>query len=87
MNHSSDDVQSVLVYSSETWAMIDGEDDIKRLERAENILLRWMCDVTLTDGIWTAELIDCLGFVSVEKVVSRGRLGWYGNVERKYKCD
>jgi len=35
----------------------------------------------------TAELIDCLGVVSVDEVVSRGLLRWYMHVERKDKCD
>jgi len=36
-------VQIVLVYSSETWAM--KVNYMRRLERAENIMLRWMFGV------------------------------------------
>jgi len=50
--------QSVLVYGSETWAM--KVNDMRRLERAENTMLRWMCDLTLRDKKLTAELLDCL---------------------------
>jgi len=31
--------------------------------------------------------MDCLGVVRVKEVVSRGRLRWYGRVERKDKSD
>jgi hypothetical protein len=34
-------VQSVLVYGSETWAM--KVDDMRRLERTERMMVRWMC--------------------------------------------
>jgi len=50
-------------------------------------MLRWMCGVTLRDRKRTAELLDCLGVVSVDELVTRGRLGWYENVERKDKSD
>jgi len=31
--------------------------------------------------------MDCLGVVSAEEVVRRGRLGWYGHVVRKDMSD
>jgi len=34
-------------------------NDIRRLERVENTMLRWTCDVTLRDWQLTAELMDC----------------------------
>jgi len=40
----------------------------------ENIMLRWMCGVTLRDREITLELMDNIGVVSVEEVVSRGRV-------------
>jgi len=52
-----------MVYGSETWAM--KVNDMRRLERAQNTMLRWMCGVTLRD--WNhrpGELMDCLGVVS-----------------------
>ena len=38
-------VQSVLVYGSETWAMKD--EDMNRLMRTQNWMMRWMCGVQL----------------------------------------
>ena len=37
-------VQSVMVYASETWAIRVEEE--QRMERNENVMLKWMCGVT-----------------------------------------
>jgi len=37
-------------------------------------MLRWMCDLTLRGRIWYAELMERLGLVYVEGVLSPGRL-------------
>jgi len=42
-------VQSVMVYGSETWSM--KEEDKRRLERAERMMVRWMCGVSLKDRV------------------------------------
>ena len=34
-------VQSVMIYASETWRM--KVEDTRRLERAEGMMVRWMC--------------------------------------------
>ena len=74
-------VQSVLVYASEAWAL--KVCDVQRLERTEMMMVRWMCGVTLKDRRSSQELLDRLGIVSVADVVRRGRLRWFGHVERK----
>src|SRR5438876_2973185 len=74
-------VQRVLVYGSETWPM--KKDDMQRLVRTENNMVRWMSGVTLKDRRTCEELRQGLGIESVDRVVSRGRLRWYGHVERK----
>ena len=38
-------VRSVMLYSSETWPV--KEEDIKRLERNDARMIRWMCGVSL----------------------------------------
>ena len=38
-------VQNVVVYGSETWVV--KVDDIRSFERAERIMVRWMCGVSL----------------------------------------
>ena len=44
---------------------------------------RWMCGVTLRDKVPTVELRRRLGIEGVAEVMRRGRLRWFGHVERK----
>ena len=74
-------VQSVLMYGSETWPM--KVDDLHRLERAERMMVRWMCGVSLKAHRLTEDLYKSLGVESVFEVVRRRRLRWFGHVERK----
>ena len=74
-------VQSVMVYASETWAVRVKEE--QRMERNENVMLRWMCEVTLRDKVPLVELRQRLGIEEVVEVMRRGRLRWFGHVERK----
>jgi len=74
-------VQSVLVYGSETWPM--KLEDMHRLERNERMMVRWMCGVTLKDKKSSAALLSRLGIDCVEEIVRRGRLRWFGHLERK----
>ena len=69
-----------MVYGSETWPM--KADDLLRLVRTERMMVRWMCGVTLKDRKASVELLDRLGVVAVDDVVRRGRLRWFGHVER-----
>src|SRR6267154_3546274 len=74
-------VQRVLVYGSEPWAM--KVDDMQRLRRTENNMVRWISGVTMKDRRSCEKLRQGLGIESVDSVVSRCRLRWYGHVERK----
>ena len=78
-------VQSVMVYGSETWSM--KAEDMQRLERTERMMIRWMCGVRLSDKKTSAELLSRLDIESVSVVVRRGRLRWFGHVERKQPDD
>jgi hypothetical protein len=78
-------VQSVMIYGSETWAT--KVEDVNRLVRAERMMVRWMCGVTLKDRIHSEELLERLGITSVADVVRRGRLRWFGHVERMPDSD
>ena len=69
-----------MVYGSETWAM--KVEDMRRLERAERMMVRWMCGVTLKERKHSEELLARLGIEGVAEIVRRGRLRWYGHVER-----
>src|SRR5207244_4086203 len=73
-------VQSVLVYGSETWPL--KEEDARRLERNEMWMVRRMCGVKLSDRKRSEYLRSRLGIECVVEMVRRGRLRWFGHVER-----
>ena len=54
-----------------------------RLERTERMMVRWMCGVSLKDRKSNEELRSRLKIECVSEVVRRGRLRWFGHVERK----
>lgn len=74
-------VQCVMTYGSETWPM--RVEDLRRLERTEKMMIRWMSGVTLRNGKTSEEIRNRLGIVSVSDLVRQGRLRWFGHVERK----
>jgi hypothetical protein len=49
--------------------------------------VRWMCGVTLKDKKSSQELLGRLGVEDVVDVMKRGRLLWFGHVERKPRED
>ena len=78
-------MQAVLVYCSETSALKD--EDMRRLERTDNWMMRWMCSVQLKIRVKIEELWKRLEIEGVSDVVRRGRLRWFGHVERKNAGD
>ena len=50
-------------------------------------MVRWMCGVSLNDRKRSVDLYRLLGVQSVDEVVRRGRLRWFGHVERKSEDD
>ena len=78
-------VQTVLLYGSETWPVTT--EDVQRMERAERMMVRWMCGVSLKNRISSAELYGRLGIEEVRDVMRRGHLRWFGHLERKSKED
>src|SRR5437867_10726424 len=60
---------------------------MQRLRSTENSMVRWMSGVTLKDRRVSVQLRHGLGIESVDSVVSRGRLRWFGHVERKETND
>ena len=47
------------------------------------MMVRWMCGVSLEDRKHSVDLYSLLGVQSVAEVVRRGRLRWFGHVERE----
>ena len=69
-----------MLYGSETWPL--KEDDLKRLERNDNRMTRWMCGVTLQQKISSSEIRNRLQLCSIRECVKRRRLEWFGHLER-----
>ena len=69
-------VQSVLKYGTETWAMKIA--NLQSLERTEQMMVKWMCGVSLKDRKRSVDLYSLLRVQSVAEVVRRGRLGGLG---------
>ena len=74
-------VRSVMLYASETWAL--REEDLVRLERNDMRMIRWMCGVTLRDRKSSEELRQRLGVESIRECIRKGRLRWFGHIERR----
>ena len=72
---------SALTYGTETWEM--KKANLHSLEKTERMMVRWMCEVSLKDRKRSVDLYSPLGVQSVDEVVRRGRLRWFGHVERK----
>ena len=58
-------------------------ENLHSLERAERMMVRWMCGVSLKDKKRSEDLYSLSGVQSVARVVRRGRLRWFGHVECK----
>jgi len=56
---------------------------MQRIERAEMMIIRWMCEVTLRDRRWNEELRRSLDILSACDRVRQGTLRWFGRVELK----
>ena len=50
------------------------QEDMKRLVRAERMMVRWMCGVSIRDRRSSVELNEHLGIEGVAEVVRCGRL-------------
>ena len=78
-------IQRVLVYGSETWDM--NTEDPDRLGRAERMIVRRMCGLSLKNRKRSDELLSHLGRECVENKIQRARLRGFGHVERKEMND
>ena len=71
---------SVLLYASETWAV--EVDDIHRLVRNDNAMVRWICSAKLFEKIPMSDLRICMGISSIEDAIRYNRLRWFGHLQR-----
>ena len=64
-------MQRVMMNGSETWPMRVKE--LRRLERVERMMIRWMCGVTMKDRCKSEELRKRLNIEDVPDVVRKSR--------------
>ena len=69
-----------MIYGSETWPL--RVEDTTRISRADKIMIRWMCNVSLKDGRSSDKLRDRLGVPDITEVQRRNRLRWFRHVTR-----
>ena len=68
-------------YGSETWPM-KVQHELK-MNCTEMSMIRWMCGVKLNERKKSEELRELLGLEPVSLMIIKGRLRWFGQVERK----
>lgn len=78
-------VRSVMMYGSETWAV--KVENVQRMERTEMQMVRLMCGVKLRERFRNEELRGWMGIEQLGSVIRRGRLRWFGHVERRDEED
>src|SRR5580693_3975448 len=70
-----------MIYGSETWAL--RVEYTQRLMTTEAGMMRRMCGVSIRKYLSNEEPRGRLGIDCVSEAVRRGRLRWFGHVERK----
>ena len=71
----------MLTFGTATWAM--KAENLHSLERAECMMVRWICRMSLKDKKQSEVLYSLLGVQSVAESVRCGRLRWFGHLEHK----
>ena len=72
-------VRSIVLYGGETWTV--KANDLNRLEQ-NDMMVRWMCKVSLKDKKSSRELRERCGLESIGDSLQKHRLSWFGHVER-----
>ena len=62
--------------------MVVKDADLLRLEHNDMRMTRWMCNVTVKNRNPSSELREHLDLDSIRYCITRGRLRWFGHVER-----
>ena len=78
-------VRSSLLHGSETWPV--SKENVVALQRAEMIMVRWMCGIKLKDRFPSKELRERLVIDDIALVLQQNRLRWYGHVLQKEDND
>ena len=73
-------VRRVLLHGAECWAT--RKMDMDRIMRTDRSMMRWICNVRITDRIRITSLLQRLNLASIESLVRGSRLRWFGHVSR-----
>ena len=74
-------IRPAMLYGSETWAVKC--DDVKRMQRSEMRMLRWMAGVNLSERKSSEFIRGMLAIEDIARVMQRNRLRWVGHIERR----
>jgi len=73
-----------MLHGSQAWSV--RKENVMALQRAEIIMVRWMCGVKLKDRL-PKELRERLCIDDIALALQQNRLRWYGHVLRKEDDD
>ena len=75
-------VRSAMLHASETWPLT--RPNLQRLQRNDRAMIRHICNVKPEDvtTVRSNALLGQLGLEDLDLILRRGRLRWYGHVER-----
>ena len=73
-------VRGVVLHTAGAWAM--KADALKRLQRNDRAMIRWICNVKARDEVGSDSLLTKLGIQDLDVVLRTGGVGWFGHVER-----
>ena len=74
-------IRPAMLYGSETWPT--KIEDIRKIQRSEMRMLRWMTGVSLSEGKSKEWVRSMLAIDDIDEVMRRNRLRWFGHVVRR----
>ena len=73
-------VRRTLIHAAECWPTT--KKDMDRLQRTDRAMIRWMCNTRLKDRVPSTTLLNKLDLPSINTLVAKSRLRWFGHVSR-----
>ena len=74
-------IRPVMLYGNETWPT--KIEDIRKIQRSEMRMLRWMTGVSLSERKGNECVRSMLAIYDVTEVMQQNRLRWFCHVERR----
>ena len=76
-------IRPAMLYGSETWPTKIEIEDIRKIQRSEMRMLRWMTGVSLSERKSNECVRSMLTIDDNAEVMQSNRLRWFGHVERR----